>query len=303
MSLDADAIVDRRRLKRRLALWRAVAVLSLTGALLFGIWQMGLATMGGEHIVQLDIAELLMDDPDRTAAVRRLAEDKMVQALIVRIDSPGGTVVAAETLYHALRHVASEKPVVAVIAGTGASAGYLIALAADYIFARESSVTGSIGVLIQTGEISELLSRLGISAEAIKSSELKDQLSPLEPITPEARTATQAVVNDIYRWFVDLVANRRGLSPAAALQLADGRVFSGRQAAALELIDGLGGLPEARNWLMENHGLGRDLPVHTLELRGHLSIPAQLLGFARKTLFSEALRLDGLLSLWHPNSR
>lgn len=303
MSLDADAIVDRRRLKRRVAVWRMVAIAVVIAAVAVATWRTERLGGSGDHIAQLDVVGILLDDPDRTEAVLRQVANNSVQALIVRIDSPGGTVVAGETLYRAIREVAEEKPIVAVIAGTGASAGYLVALAADHIVARESSITGSIGVLIQTAEISELLARLGVSADAIKSTDLKNQPSPLTPMTPEARAATQAVVNDIYRWFVDLVAERRGLSPATALQLSDGRIYSGRQAESLALVDALGGLTEARTWLLENHGVARGLPVRNLDESRGLSLSATLFGIVQKTLFSEALRLDGLLSLWQPDAR
>ena len=266
-------------------------------AVAVAIWRTDRLGAGGDHVAQLDITGILLDDLDRTEAILRLVANDSVRALIVRIDSPGSTVVEGENLYHAIREVAEAKPVVAVIAGTGASAGYLVALAADHVIARGSSITGSIGVLIQTAEISELLERLGVSAEEIKSTGLKGEPSPLTPMTLAARAATQAVVNDMYRWFVDLVAERRGLSPATALQLSDGRIYSGRQAESLSLIDALGGLSEARTWLLESRGMPRDLPVRDVEQVRGLSLSAGLLGIAQKTLFSEALRLDGLLSL------
>ena len=302
MSLDADAIADRRRLKRRIALWRMVAVVAVVVAAVWIVLASGTIRVG-EHVAEIRLSGILFDDPDRTEELRRLAVDDRAVALILRIDSPGGTVVAGEALYYAVHSVAENKPVVAVIGGTGASAGYLVALAADHIVARRGSVTGSIGVLVQTAEISELLTRLGINAEAIKSSPLKDSLSPLEPISSEARAATQAMVNDMYRWFVDLVAERRELSPAAALQLADGRVFSGRQAVSLSLIDAVGGIEEARTWLEENHGVAREVPVRRIGAPNRLSLSAELFGLARKVLFSETLRLDGLISLWQPEIR
>ena len=203
-------------------------------------------------------------------------------------------------MFHAIREVAEAKPVVAVIGDLGTSAGYLVALAADHIIARESSITGSIGVLIQTADLTQLMEKLGVSTEAIKSTTLKAAPSPLEPITPEARAATQAVVDDIYRWFVDLVADRRGFTPVEALLLSDGRVFTGRQAVANNLIDGIGGMDEARQWLQTTFSVSADLPVVGIDPRRGLSLTLDFLGLARKTLFSETLRLDGLVSVWQP---
>ena len=299
MSLDADAIVDRRRMKRRLAVWRVAAV-AVALALVAALFWRGEGLPLRDYVAQVDLSGVLLDDHARIEAVREAAANERVRALVVAINSPGGTVVAGEALFHAVRDVAQIKPVVAVIGGVGASAGYLVAIAADHVIARESSITGSIGVLIQTADVTELLAKLGISADAIKSTPLKDQPSPFEALSPEARAATQAVVNDTYRWFVDLVAQRRQLSPATALQLADGRVYTGRQAVSLSLIDAVGGLEEARQWLQDNHGVGRDLPLLPVGA-DRISVAASLVGMARKTLFSETLRLDGLVSLWQPD--
>ena len=299
MSLDADAIVDRRRLKRRLAVWRVAAVAVAIGLVASLLWRGETGLPLRDYVARVDLTGVLLDDHVRVEALRQAAADDRVRALIVAIDSPGGTVVAGEALFHAIRDVAQAKPVVAVIGGVGASAGYLVAIAADHIIARESSITGSIGVLVQTADISELLAILGISAEAIKSAPLKDQPSPFEPLSPEARAATQAIVNDTYRWFVDLVAQRRQLSPATTLQLADGRVYTGRQAVTLSLVDAVGGLDEARRWLQDNHGVGRDLPLLPVAT-SRVSVAASLVGLARKTLLSETLRVDGLVSLWQP---
>ena len=252
------------------------------------------------YVAKIDISGVILDRQSRLAALSDAATNPNVRALIVQIDSPGGTVVAGEALYLAVREVAEAKPVIAVIGSVGASAGYLVAIAADHILARESSITGSIGVLIQTTDITELLQNLGISAEAIKSTPLKATPSPLEPITPAARAATQAVVDDIYRWFVDLVADRRNLSPIDALQLADGRIFTGRQAVANTLIDGIGSIDEARDWLRDTYGIAVDLPTVEIDRDEGAFGRLDFLGLARKTLFSETLRLDGLVSVWQP---
>lgn len=299
MTLDADALVDRRRLKRRLVVWRLATVAAFFLLALVVAYQSG-ALIPRAYVAKIDISGIILDRQSRLEALSNAATDPNVRALIVQIDSPGGTVVAGEALYLAVREVAEAKPVIAVIGSVGASAGYLVAIAADHILARESSITGSIGVLIQTTDITQLLDNLGISAEAIKSSPLKAAPSPLEPVTPEARAATQAVVDDIYRWFVDLVAERRELSPVDALQLADGRIFTGRQAVTNTLIDGIGGIDQARDWLRDTYGISLDLPTVEIDPnRGYFG-GENFLGLARKTLFSETLRLDGLVAVWQP---
>jgi protease-4 len=186
--------------------------------------------------------------------------------------------------------------------GTAASAGYMIALGADRIIARENTITGSIGVLMYNFNVSELMDKIGVAADMIRSAPLKDQPNPFEPTPPAGRAAAQAVVDDTYRWFVDLVVQRRGLTPVVALQLSDGRVYTGRQAASLNLIDGTGGIEEARAWLADARQVPIDLPLYRVDPRRVLDVRTGVLGFVRKTLFSETLRVDGLVSLWQPEA-
>ena len=299
MSLDADAIADRRRLKRRLVFWRLLALVIAIGAVAFLVWDDDRISLG-DRVAQFDIDGVILNDEERLRSLRRLGADDSVKAIILRIDSPGGTVVAGEELYRAVREVAAAKPVVALIAGTGASAAYMVALATDRIIAGENSITGSIGVVLQTFDLTGTMQKLGVTPTLIKSGPLKDQPNPFEPITPAARAAIQAVVDDTYRWFVELVVQRRGLAPAAALQLSDGRVYTGRQASSLNLIDATGGIEEARVWLAEARDVSRDLPMVRIEPGRGLDVPTGMFGLVRKTLFSETLRVDSLVSLWQP---
>ena len=299
MSLDLDTILDRRRLKRQLAFWRTVAILAGLAAVVVAI-----ARFGGldreDHVAELHISGLIVDDPGLRATLKAVAEDDTARALIVHIDSPGGTTVGGEALYVALRELAERKPVVAVIGTLGASAGYLVALAADHIVGRGSSLTGSIGVLLQTAEVSALLDDLGVRTEVIRSAPLKGQPSPFEPMSEAARASSQAVVDDVYDWFVGVVAARRGMSVGQARGLADGRVFTGRQALSVNLIDAIGGPPAARSWLETERGISQELPGRDLESEeAGKTILRRILGLAEKTLLSERLMLDGLISVWH----
>jgi protease-4 len=300
MSLDADAIADRRRLKRRLVMWRLLALLIAVGAITFAVWGDGRIAIG-DRIAQLDIDGVILNDEDRLRTLRRLGADNTVKAVILRIDSPGGTVVAGEELYRAVRDLSATKPVVTLIGGVGASAAYMVALASDRIIARENSITGSIGVVMQTFDLTGTMQKLGVTPTLIKSAPLKDQPNPFEALTPAARAAVQAVVDDTYRWFVDLVVQRRGLAPATALQLSDGRIYTGRQASTLNLIDATGGVEEARAWLAEARAVSRDLPIRRIAPETTLDVPTGVFGLVRKTLFSETLRIDGLVSLWQPD--
>lgn len=300
MSLEPDQIIDRRRLKRRLTVWRVVAVVAVVAAVAIGAAQFKQVRVG-PHLAFVAIDNVIFENRKRTAAIRRLADDPNVRAVLVRINSPGGTVVGGEALYSAFREISAKKPVVAVIDELATSAGYMAAIGTDYIVARQGSVTGSIGVIMQTTNITGLLGKLGITAEAIKSTPLKAQPNPLEPFTAEARAASQAVVRDIYDMFVGLVAERRKLPLEAARRLSDGRVFTGRQAVQRGLIDQLGGEEDARRWLVREKGVAEGLAIKPIRVRRERGVLRKFLDDAvGKSILSERLRLDGLISLWHP---
>ncbi len=302
MSLETDLLIDRRRLKRSLAFWRAAAILAFISALGITTIEMGPArSLLGGHVARLSVSGLITEDNDRDRALAEVAEDDRARALIVVIDSPGGTVSGGEALHRALSRVAEAKPVVAVLGGTAASAGYMVALPAARIFAREATVTGSIGVILQTTEFSGLLERLGIRAEAITSGRLKDQPSPFRPLTEEGRAALAHVVSDLHAQFIAMVVRGRGLPEDQVRRLADGRVLTGRQAVAERLVDAIGGEAEARAWLAAEHGVPASLPVRDIAQASERRVLTRLLREARKAFSDERLSLDGLFAVWHPS--
>jgi len=306
MALDADYQVDRRRLKRRLALWRTLAIVAAVALVGVAVGRFAnVPGIGGKpYVSRLEVGGLILDDPRRRAALREVADDDNAKALIVRIDSPGGTVVGGEALYKALREVAEKKPVVAVMGQLGTSAGYMVALAADRIFAREGTVTGSIGVLYQSAEITGLLEKLGIGLDAIRSGEMKARPSPFEKMTPEVREATRALVDDMYGMFLDLVIERRGMDAEKARRLSDGRVFTGRMAVANGLVDAIGDEREARRWLESAKDVPASLPVRDVKEEREVGDWLEYAGsLAGKTVLPERLNLDGLVSVWHPRLR
>ncbi|MBL4691605.1 MAG: S49 family peptidase [Rhodospirillales bacterium] len=190
----------------------------------------------------------------------------------------------------------------AVMGTTATSAGYMTALASDWIFARSSSLTGSIGVIMQTADITKLLDKIGIKPISVKSAPLKAQPNPLEEFSPAARKATEAVVDDFYDMFLNVVTERRKLPRDKVKALADGRVYSGRQALANGLIDAIGAEAEARKWLADTHEIADSLPVRDVQIGDDDDSWSQWLDSRiGKVLFSERLSLDGVISLWHPN--
>ncbi len=298
-AIASDTLIDRRRLKRRLSIWRVIAVLAVVAAAFLAI-DPDSDPFGRPHVARIWVSGFISDDSDRDEAIRRLAENDDVRAVIVRIDSPGGAVGGGEGLYRALSTLAEKKPTVAVIGSLGTSAAYMAALAGERIFVRDSSVTGSIGVIMQSADITGLLEKLGVKPETVKSAPLKGTPSPLEPLTPAARAAAELVVLDLYDQFVDMVALRRKLDRPHALELADGRIFTGRQAKELGLVDESGGEPAARAWLEANKKVSRKLRAVDIRPGESSSWVGAMTHALGKALFSERLRVDGPISVWHP---
>jgi len=259
--------------------------------------------LGGAHIARLPVNGIITEDRKLATAVDKLADDSSVKALIVAIDSPGGSVAGGESLHDAIARVASKKPVVAVMGGLAASAGYMVALPAERIFARDATLTGSIGVLLEAPEVSGLLAKLGVSAQTVISGPLKDQPSFTHPMSPQGREVLQGLVMDMYEQFVAMVATGRHMDPDKVRQLGDGRAYTGRQALRLGLVDAIGGEHAARAWLASTKGVSDDLPVQDvttggLTERALAGSLAPIFDTLWKTLISQGVRLDGAWAIW-----
>jgi protease IV len=323
MSLDADTIVDRRRLRRKLTFWRVCAVLlviltALSVAAALTPPGSRLLAAPPNYIARVTITGLIRNDRERVEALDRLAKSG-VKAVIVHVDSPGGTTVGSEQLHDALRRVVAAKPTVMVVDGLAASGAYIAAIAGDHIIAQDTSLVGSIGVLFQLPNVSDLLKTIGVKVEEIKSSPLKAAPNGFEPTSPEARAAIESIVRDSYDWFRNLVKDRRHFDDAGLERVADGRVFTGRQAVELKLVDQLGDEQAAIAWLAKEKGIDPKLKVRDWRLDSRLGdlgflhlIASRLmermgLGALATRLDElgtvqavERLNLDGLLALWHP---
>jgi protease-4 len=302
MSLETDLLIDRRRLKRRLGTWRTLAVLALIGAAL-AVWHGQAGMLAGPRVARLTVSGIITQDRKLDNQVAKLAEDDRVKALIVEIDSPGGSVAGGEALHDVIALVAAKKPVVVVMDGIAASAGYMIAVPAARIFAQAGSLTGSIGVLLPTGEVSGLLKTLGVSVDEITSGPLKDQPNFTKPLTPEGRDVLHGIVMDMYDQFVEMVAAGRHMDADKVRQLGDGRAYTGRQALKLGLVDAIGGEREARAWLAETHDVAKTLPVDDVTTEGlaarmFAGSLANLFGSAWKSVLSQGVMLDGAWAVW-----
>jgi len=322
MSLDADAIVDRRRMRRKLTFWRVsallialIALVGLAAALVPG----GRLTAPGAYIARIKVQGLIRGNQDRVEAIERLARSR-ARAVIVHIDSPGGTTAGSEQLYDSLRALQAKKPMVVVVDGLAASGAYIAALSGEYIIAQDTSLVGSIGVLFQYPNFTDVLKTIGIKVEEVKSSPLKAAPNGFEPTSPAARAAIEAIVVDSYAWFKDLVKDRRKMDDAQLAAVADGRVFTGRQGVGLKLVDSLGNEKTALTWLEKEKKVPASTPVrdYSLEPRfselSFLHVAAwtfEAVGLSAMAHRIEAwgavqaierLNLDGLLALWHPPS-
>jgi protease-4 len=322
MSLDSDVIVDRRRIRRKLTFWRVLAVVIAIAAIaiigmLLSPGGRGAFTSSGS-IARVNINGLIRSDHERVEALERL-EKSQAAAVLVHINSPGGTTAGSEQLYDSLTRLKAKKPLVVVVEGLAASGGYIAAIAADHIVAQQSSLVGSIGVLFQYPNFSDLLKTIGVKVEEVKSSPLKAAPNGFEPTSPEARAALDALVKDSYAWFKGLVKDRRGMDDTQLEKVADGRVFTGRQAIDLKLVDQLGDEKTAVAWLVEQKGVKKDLPVRDYKLnsqfgdltflRAAASIVLDTVGLnalarqieqAGMAQAINRLSLDGMLALWQP---
>ncbi|MGO9942530.1 MAG: signal peptide peptidase SppA [Rhodoblastus sp.] len=316
MSSSSDYMVDRRRLRRKLGFWRIAAIgAALLAALVAVAKFSGLDTIekATPHIARLSIEGIITGDEDTIQLIKDIGDSK-ASAVLLKIDSPGGTTAGAEKLYLELRKLAEKKPVVAVVGTLAASGGYIAAIGADEIVVRGNSLIGSIGVLFQFPNFAKALDSLGVKVEEIKSTPLKAAPNGFEPTSEAAKAAINSLVIDSYDWFKNLVRERRYLDDAELATVVDGRVFTGRQGLPLKLADLIGGESDAIDWLETNKNIAKKLPVRdwkkkpSIERTGLLGLASsgvRAAGFARLASFidqfggqSESASLDGLLAIW-----
>ncbi|MGO4570599.1 signal peptide peptidase SppA [Microvirga sp. 2TAF3] len=320
MSIDAEAIADRRRLRRKLTFWRVTGFLALIAAIVaLGYTAANRLGFGGSaHVARISIHGFIAGNQRLADLMDRVGKAKSVSGVVISINSPGGTTTGSEELFRNIRRLSERKPVVTFVDGTAASGGYITAIATDHIVARETSLVGSIGVLFQYPDLSGLLGHVGVKVEEVKSAPLKAEPSPFKPTSPEARAALTLVVNDTYDWFKRLVRERRHMSDEELATVSTGQIFSGHQGVPLKLVDAIGGERDAIAWLEREKGVHPNLPVRDWRPRGErdfsifawAATSADLLGFEsvadsfrRAATGVQAAQLDGLLAVWHPSEK
>jgi protease IV len=314
MTLDADSIAARRKLRRSLSFWRVAAILAAGLAILALV-----LAVGGDgfkrrtdHIARVRVEGLITGDRPFLKMLEKLEKADRVKAVIIDIDSPGGTTAGSEAIYEAIRKIAAKKPVVSVMGTIAASGGYITAIASDYIVARGNTITGSIGVIFQWAQLQKLLDTLGVQMQEVKSGELKAEPNFFKPPSEKALAVANGMIQDSFHWFTGLVTERRHLPPDRVLVLSDGRVYTGRQALQEKLIDALGGEDQALDWLRKEKKIPESLKVVNWKPDDEssafgLGLVKSMLGLDRAGFASlllnakdafDVARLDGLLSVW-----
>jgi len=230
--------------------WKRVFWMLLAGFMLFTIGKAILPELllaGKEGVAIVRIEGPILDSYQTIEELKAFGDDPLVKAIVVRIDSPGGGVAPSQEIYNAVKRVRKEqnKTVVASMGTVAASGGYYIAVATDRILANPGTLTGSIGVIMQMANFQELLEKIGVKSVVIKTGKFKDIGSPFRPMVEEERQLLESVMNDTLSQFIEAVAEGRSLEVAEVEQLADGRVFTGRQAKSVLLIDEIGDLQDA----------------------------------------------------------
>lgn len=321
MTLDVNGLVERRRLRRRVGFWRIAALaLAAVAILALGYRFSGLAPgKNSAHVARVNLNGIIVGSDARQKLFEAIGKSG-AKAVLIEIDSPGGGVTASEELYGDIRKLAETRPVVAVVGSVAASGGYIAALATDRIIARQTSLTGSIGVLAQYPDLSGLMTNLGVKVESVKSAPLKAAPDMFKPTTPQERAALESLIMDSFAWFKNLVSERRSLTGEKLDQVSDGRAFTGRQALDLGLIDQIGGEAEARAWLASEKNVSADLPIRDWKqedggltglglARGMAATLAEAAGLpafaaqirAQSASSLDLHALDGLLAIWHPS--
>jgi protease-4 len=319
MSLETESILDRRRLRRKVGLWRGLAIIAAVGALAaFAYLAAGKqALLGQQQIARVTLTGVITEDRKQLKMLRRIAKADHVKGVLLFINSPGGTTTGAEALFNEIRKVAQAKPVVAQFGTVAASAAYIAGLASDHIVARGNTITGSVGVIMQWPELTGLLDKVGVKMNEIKSGDLKAAPSPFQPLSPDARKVTEEMIADGQRWFIGLVEERRKISIDGVPGLREGRVFLGRAALKHKLVDAIGGEDQAISWMIKERKVKKGLDIVDWEPEKDVRWPlsSAISGVIAATITETATRLgesataagqlgtlsvDGLVSIWKP---
>ena len=250
--MKSDTIIFIKELKKKVSLWRLLTFASIFFLVILTSNRIFNSSSNKEFIAKVNINGVILNDTFSFDKIKQL-KNSNIKGVILNINSNGGDVVESEKLYTFFRELSKEKPVVSIINGMGASGAYLVAMASDYIVAYNTSLVGSIGVLIQTYELTDLAKKMGINLINYKSSSLKGAPNPFEKINPDVDMVISQQINDIYDYFLNIFIERRKIAITEAQEIANGQVYTGRQALEYGLVDKLGGENEILEYFKDNN--------------------------------------------------
>lgn len=250
--------------RRRWRFWAIVLLLSLSALLFFSCRSQNEPSA---YVARINIEGMMLHDPYQDTVLHSIANDRHAKALHVFIDSPGGTMGAGLNYFYQLRAIADKKPVVVTMGTTAASAGFMAALAGDYVIASPGTLTGSVGVVLPLMDMRELAEKVGIKSDEIASGDMKTVTSPFTERGEKARKYLQDTVNEMEQMFLGLVKDRRPVDSKTLLHIADGRILTGQNAHKLKLVDALSHQTTARKWLAGTHNIAEKLPEVTIPLK------------------------------------
>lgn len=249
----------------------------------------------------IDLQGIMMSPEETLADLAEFRRDDNIKAILVRIDSPGGAVGAAQEIYQDIQRTAKTKPVIASMASVAASGGYYAALGATTIFANPGTMTGSIGVIIKFANLEKILDKVGYQAEVIKSGENKDIGSFSRAMTPAERGLLQEMIDTVHSQFIQAVADRRKMGVEQVRPLADGRIFTGSQAKELGLIDQLGNFTDAIEAAMKLAGISGEQPNLIYPTPKDFSVLELLAGEKAQNAFNLlSPSIPSLMYQWNP---
>ena len=265
MSLDWQILEENKKKWYRKGIWRGILISIILVITISLFLNFNNLSSNFSHIARISINGVIFDNSETIEIIDNLAKNDNVKSVIVRINSPGGSVVGSESLYVAINSLSQKKPVISLMGEIATSGGYIVALASNYILARKNTLTGSIGVIVENQNFSELSEKIGVSIDTTKSGKIKGGQNPLSPSDPLVKINNQKLVNYSFDWFISIIKKNRDINQSVIELVSDGRTLTGGMAMDLGLIDGIGSEKEALKYLEKKYPDFKGLPIIDIE--------------------------------------
>ena len=240
MSLDWQILEENKKKWYRKGIWRGILISIILVITISLFLNFNHLSSNFSHIARISINGVIFDNSETIEIIDNLAKNDNVKSVIVRINSPGGSVVGSESLYVAINSLSQKKPVISLMGEIATSGGYIVALASNYILARKNTLTGSIGVIVENQNFSELSEKIGVSIDTTKSGKIKGGQNPLSPFDPLVKINNQKLVNYSFDWFISIIKKNRDINKSVLELVSGGRTLTGGIAVDLGFIDGIG---------------------------------------------------------------